>query len=107
MITGASRGRESRSRLYCASKFGQVGFTRALEGELRDRGVRCGGVAPSFAIGTGREAVMPELKDMMSADDVADIVPHVLTRPPEPADPRDRDPPDVRGVLGLIAHVIR
>ena len=73
-------------RYYCASKFGQVGFTRALEGELRERGVRCtsvcpGGVHTEFALGTGRTPDMPILNDMMSADDVADVVMHVLTRP--------------------------
>ena len=72
--------------VYCASKFGQVGFTRALEGELRERGVRCssvcpGGVATDFAMGSGREPGMPELAGMMSANDVADVVLHVLTRP--------------------------
>lgn len=72
--------------VYCASKFGQVGFTRALEGELRERGVRCtsvcpGGVHTDFAMGTGREPGMPILEGMMSADDVAEIVVHVLTRP--------------------------
>ncbi len=72
--------------VYCASKFGQIGFTRALEGELRERGVRCssvcpGGVATDFAMGTGREPGMPILAGMMSAEDVADIVLHVLTRP--------------------------
>ncbi len=72
--------------VYCASKFGQVGFTRALEGELRERGVRCtsvcpGGVHTDFAMGTGREPGMPMLEGMMSADDVADVVLHVLTRP--------------------------
>ncbi len=72
--------------VYCASKFGQVGFTRALEGELRERGVRCssvcpGGVHTDFAMGTGRERGMPMLEGMMSAEDVADVVLHVLTRP--------------------------
>ncbi|HEY5142308.1 MAG TPA: SDR family oxidoreductase [Solirubrobacteraceae bacterium] len=72
--------------VYCASKFGQVGFTRALEGELRERGVRCtsvcpGGVHTDFAMGTGREPGMPMLEGMMSAEDVADEVLHVLTRP--------------------------
>jgi NADP-dependent 3-hydroxy acid dehydrogenase YdfG len=72
--------------VYCASKFGQVGFTRALEGELRERGVRCtsvcpGGVHTDFAMGTGRTPDMPILSGMMSADDVADEVMHVLTRP--------------------------
>ena len=27
--------------VYCASKFGQVGFTRALDHELREQGIRC------------------------------------------------------------------
>ncbi|HVP02306.1 MAG TPA: SDR family NAD(P)-dependent oxidoreductase [Solirubrobacteraceae bacterium] len=72
--------------VYCASKFGQVGFTRALEGELRERGVRCasvcpGGVHTDFAMGAGREPGMPMLEGMMRAEDVADIVLHVLTRP--------------------------
>ena len=72
--------------VYNASKFGQVGFTRALDGELRERGVRCtsicpGGVATDFAIGTGRSEVMPELDAMMSAGDVADVVMFALTRP--------------------------
>jgi 3-oxoacyl-[acyl-carrier protein] reductase len=72
--------------VYCASKFGQVGFTRALEGELRERGVRCtsvcpGGVRTDFAMGTGREPGMPILEGMMTADDVAEVVMHCLTRP--------------------------
>ena len=45
--------------VYCASKFGQVGFTRALDHELREQGVRCtnvcpGGVATEFALEEGR-----------------------------------------------------
>lgn len=72
--------------VYCASKFGQVGFTRALEGELRERGVRCtsicpGGVSTDFAMGTGREPGMPILDGMMLAEDVAAEVLHALTRP--------------------------
>ncbi len=70
--------------VYCASKFAQVGFTRSLDHDLRERGVRCtnvcpGGVATEFALGRGR----PEeaLVRMMSADDVADAVMFVLTRP--------------------------
>jgi NAD(P)-dependent dehydrogenase (short-subunit alcohol dehydrogenase family) len=72
--------------VYCASKFGQIGFVRALDHELRERGVRCtsvcpGGVATDFALadGYGRR---PELLDgMMSAEDVAEVVLFVLTRP--------------------------
>jgi 3-oxoacyl-[acyl-carrier protein] reductase len=72
--------------VYNASKFGQVGFARALDLELRAHGVRCtsicpGGVATDFAIGTGRTAGMPELDGMMSPQDVAEVVLFALTRP--------------------------
>jgi len=72
--------------VYCASKFAQVGFTRSLDHELRERGVRCtnvcpGGVATDFAMGRGRTPDMPELATMMSPEDVADVVVFVLTRP--------------------------
>ena len=32
--------------VYCASKFAQVGFTRALDHELREQGIRCSNVCP-------------------------------------------------------------
>jgi NADP-dependent 3-hydroxy acid dehydrogenase YdfG len=72
--------------VYCASKFAQVGFTRSLDHELREQGVRCtnvcpGGVATDFAMGRGRTADMPELGGMMEAEDVAEVVLFVLTRP--------------------------
>jgi NADP-dependent 3-hydroxy acid dehydrogenase YdfG len=72
--------------VYNASKFGQVGFTRALDHELRERGVRAtcicpGGVKTGFAIGTGRDECDPELEDMLTADEVADVVLFTLTRP--------------------------
>ncbi len=72
--------------VYNASKFGQVGFIRSLDHELRDHGVRCtnicpGGVATEFAFGDGREPGMPELDGMMSAEDVADVVMFALERP--------------------------
>jgi NADP-dependent 3-hydroxy acid dehydrogenase YdfG len=72
--------------VYNASKFGQVGFTRSLDHELRERGVRAtcicpGGVKTDFAIGTGRSEDDPELVGMMSADEVADVVMFALTRP--------------------------
>ncbi|MGH3006836.1 MAG: SDR family oxidoreductase [Gaiellaceae bacterium] len=76
--------------VYCASKFAQVGFTRALDHELREHGVRCanvcpGGVATDFAMGRGRTPEMPELGGMMTAEDVAEVVAEVvvfvLTRP--------------------------
>lgn len=72
--------------VYNASKFGQVGFTRALDHELRERGVRAtcicpGGVNTDFAIGAGREQGDPELEDMMTADEVAEVVWFTVTRP--------------------------
>jgi len=71
--------------VYCASKFAQVGFTRALDHELREQGVRCtnvcpGGVATDFAMGRGRTPEMPELEGMMTSEDVAEVVLFVLTR---------------------------
>jgi len=71
--------------VYCASKFGQVGFTRALDHELREQGVRCtnvcpGGVATGFALEPGRGRTADALAGMMSADDVAEVVVFVLTR---------------------------
>lgn len=72
--------------VYCASKFAQVGFTRAMDHELREHGVRCtnicpGGVATDFAMGRGRTPEMPELAGMMSPGDVAEVVLFALTRP--------------------------
>jgi 3-oxoacyl-[acyl-carrier protein] reductase len=72
--------------VYCASKFAQVGFTRAMDHELREEGVRCtnicpGGVATEFAMGRGRTPEMPELAGMMSGEDVAEVVLFALTRP--------------------------
>jgi NADP-dependent 3-hydroxy acid dehydrogenase YdfG len=73
--------------VYNASKFGQVGFTRALDHELRELGVRAtsicpGGVNTEFAIGSGREQGDSELEGMMTADEVADVVLFAVTRPP-------------------------
>jgi NADP-dependent 3-hydroxy acid dehydrogenase YdfG len=72
--------------VYCASKFAQVGFTRALDHELREQGVRCsnvcpGGVATDFAMGRGRTPDMPALAGMMTPEDVAEVVLFVITRP--------------------------
>lgn len=72
--------------VYCASKFAQVGFTRALDHELREHGIRCtnvcpGGVATDFAMGRGRTPDMPALGGMMTSQDVAEVVTFVLTRP--------------------------
>ncbi|MDO8483679.1 MAG: SDR family oxidoreductase [Candidatus Limnocylindrales bacterium] len=57
---------------YCASKFAQVGLTRALDHELRERGVRCtsvcpGGVNTDVAMGRGRTPEIPVLAGMMTS----------------------------------------
>lgn len=72
--------------VYCASKFGQVGLTRALDHELREQGIRCtnvcpGGVATDFALDEGRGRTEDALPGMMTAEDVADVVVFVLERP--------------------------
>ena len=72
--------------VYNASKFGQLGFTRALDHELREQGVRVtsiapGGIATDFAMGTGRTPDMPELEGMMSAEEVADVVLFAVDQP--------------------------
>lgn len=71
--------------VYNASKFGQVGFTRALDHELREHGVRAtsvcpGGIATDFAMGTGRDESSTE--GMMSPEEVAETVVWCVTRPP-------------------------
>jgi len=72
--------------VYNASKFGQLGFTRSLDHELRERGVRAtcicpGGVNTNFAIGSGRTEGDPNLESLLTADEVADVVLFTVTRP--------------------------
>jgi NAD(P)-dependent dehydrogenase (short-subunit alcohol dehydrogenase family) len=70
--------------VYNASKFGMLGFTRALDNELRELGVRVtniapGGIATDFAMGSGRT---PEsVEGMMSAAEVADVVLFTVNQP--------------------------
>jgi NADP-dependent 3-hydroxy acid dehydrogenase YdfG len=70
--------------VYCATKFAQVGLMRALDGELRERGVRCttlcpGGVETDFAMGRGRRP--GDTEGMISAEEIADLAVYALTRP--------------------------
>jgi 3-oxoacyl-[acyl-carrier protein] reductase len=74
--------------VYCATKFAQVGFTRALDHELREHGIRCtnvcpGGVATRFGLDEGRGLTRDESREaeMMTAEDVAGVVLFVLERP--------------------------
>ena len=70
--------------VYNASKFGQLGFTRALDHELREVGVRVtniapGGIATDFAMGSGRTP--DSVEGMMSAEEVADVVLFAVNQP--------------------------
>jgi NADP-dependent 3-hydroxy acid dehydrogenase YdfG len=72
--------------VYNASKFGQVGLLRSLDHELREHRIRCtnvcpGGIATDFALDEGRGRTPQSLAGMMSAEDVAEVVVFVLTRP--------------------------
>ena len=86
MASEAGRRGFPYEAVYCASKFGQVGFTRALDHELREQGIRCsnvcpGGVATDFALEEGRGRTPRRSPGMMSAEDVAAVVLFVLERP--------------------------
>ncbi len=73
--------------VYLATKFAQYGFTRALDRELNDEGIRTtaicpGGVATRFALdGGGREEGSAELDKMLRPEDVGEAVIYALTRP--------------------------
>jgi 3-oxoacyl-[acyl-carrier protein] reductase len=71
--------------VYCASKFAQVGFTQALDRELRPHGIKVGVVCPGgvmteFAIGTGRTEAGVAASGMLEAEDVAAAVLLVATQ---------------------------
>jgi len=74
--------------VYSASKFAQVGLTRALDNELREFGIRAtnicpGGIWTNFAVddGRGRTDGSEQLKTMMRPADIAELITFVLTRP--------------------------
>ena len=74
--------------VYCATKFAQVGFTQALDRELRPRGIKVGVVCPGgvkteFAIGTGRTEQSVAESGMLEANDVAQAILLMATQPPE------------------------
>ena len=62
--------------VYCASKFAQVGFTQALDRELRPHNIKVGAICPGgvkteLAIGTGRTEAGVAASGMLDAMDVA------------------------------------
>ena len=73
--------------VYCATKFAEVGFTQALDRELRPRGIKVGVVCPGgvkteFAIGTGRTEEGVATSGMLDAEDVAEATLLMATQPP-------------------------
>jgi NADP-dependent 3-hydroxy acid dehydrogenase YdfG len=72
--------------VYCATKFAQVGFTQALDRELRPHGIKVGVVCPGgvkteFAIGTGRTRQGVAESGMLEAEDVAAAALLMATQP--------------------------
>jgi NAD(P)-dependent dehydrogenase (short-subunit alcohol dehydrogenase family) len=70
--------------VYNASKFGMLGFTRALDHEMRELGVRVtniapGGIATDFAMGSGRTP--DSVEGMMSAKEAAEVVLFTVNQP--------------------------
>jgi len=71
---------------YCASKFGLVGFSRAVRKELRAKGIRVilvhpGSVATDIWRAAGEEGDV-DLSSMLSPEDVAGVVLSALKAPP-------------------------
>lgn len=72
---------------YCASKHAQVGFAKALDREVSEKGVKVsviapGGVNTEHAFGTGRTAGDPALATFLDAEDVAQAVLFAVTQSP-------------------------
>jgi NADP-dependent 3-hydroxy acid dehydrogenase YdfG len=72
--------------VYCASKFAQVGFAQALDGELRKYGIKVGTICPGgvkteFAVGKGRTEEGVKTSYMMEAHEVADAIVFACMQP--------------------------
>jgi NADP-dependent 3-hydroxy acid dehydrogenase YdfG len=73
--------------VYAATKSAQVALAGALDRELREKHIRVTAICPAaieteFAIGTGRTAGDPWLKNVLRAEDVAEAVLFTLCQPP-------------------------
>jgi NADP-dependent 3-hydroxy acid dehydrogenase YdfG len=72
--------------VYCASKFAQIGFAQALDGELRKHGIKVGTICPGgvkteFAVGKGRTEESVKNSYMMEPHEVADTIVFACTQP--------------------------
>jgi len=74
--------------VYCATKFAQVGFSQALDKELRPHGIKVGtinpgGVKTEFAIGAGRTEAGVAQSEMLEPEDVAHAILFACTQSPK------------------------
>ena len=72
--------------VYCASKFAQIGFAQALDGELRKHGIKVGTICPGgvkteFAVGKGRTEEGVKNSYMMEPQEIADAIVFACTQP--------------------------
>jgi 3-oxoacyl-[acyl-carrier protein] reductase len=72
--------------VYCASKFAQIGFAQALDGELRKFGIKVGTICPGgvkteFAVGKGRTEEGVKNSYMMEPHEVADAIVFACMQP--------------------------
>jgi 3-oxoacyl-[acyl-carrier protein] reductase len=72
--------------VYCASKFAQIGFAQALDGELRKFGIKVGTICPGgvkteFAVGKGRTEEGVKNSYMMEPSEVADAIVFACMQP--------------------------
>ena len=72
--------------VYCASKFAQIGFAQALDGELRKHGIKVGTICPGgvkteFAVGKGRTEEFVKNSYMMEPQEVADTIVFACMQP--------------------------
>ena len=72
--------------VYCASKFAQIGFAQALDGELRKYGIKVGTICPGgvkteFAVGKGRTEEGVKNSYMMESHEVADAIVFACMQP--------------------------
>jgi 3-oxoacyl-[acyl-carrier protein] reductase len=73
--------------VYCASKFAQIGFAQALDGELRKHGIKVGTICPGgvkteFALGKGRTPESVKTSYMMEPAEVAESIVFACLQPP-------------------------
>jgi NADP-dependent 3-hydroxy acid dehydrogenase YdfG len=72
--------------VYCASKFAQIGFAQALDGELRKYGIKVGTICPGgvkteFAVGKGRTEEGVKASYMMEPHEVANAIVFACMQP--------------------------